>query len=42
MIEIAGISKSFNAHKVLDNLSLNVEKGKTKVIIGRSGCGKSV
>lgn len=42
MIEIAAISKSFNSLKVLDNLSLNVDKGKTKVIIGRSGCGKSV
>jgi phospholipid/cholesterol/gamma-HCH transport system ATP-binding protein len=42
MIEIAGLSKSFNEHKVLDNLSLKVEKGSTRVIIGRSGCGKSV
>lgn len=42
MIEIAGVSKSFNSRKVLDNLSLSIAKGKTKVIIGRSGCGKSV
>lgn len=42
MIEIIGVSKTFNSHKVLDNLSLTIERGKTKVIIGRSGCGKSV
>lgn len=42
MIEIKGLTKSFNSHKVLDSLNLRVEKGQTKVIIGRSGCGKSV
>jgi len=42
MIEIKGLTKSFNAHKVLDNLNLTIEKGQTKVVIGRSGCGKSV
>ncbi|HDZ77526.1 MAG TPA: ABC transporter ATP-binding protein [Candidatus Omnitrophica bacterium] len=42
MIEIINIHKSFSSHKVLDGLSLKIEKGKTKVIIGRSGCGKSV
>lgn len=41
-IEIKGLSKSFNEHKVLDNLDLTVEKGSTLVVIGRSGCGKSV
>ncbi|MFH1578329.1 MAG: ABC transporter ATP-binding protein [Candidatus Omnitrophota bacterium] len=42
MIEIRNIYKSFNSHKVLNDLSLNIEKGKTTVIIGRSGCGKSI
>ncbi len=42
MIDIKGLSKSFNTHKVLDNLNLTSEKGTTCVIIGRSGCGKSV
>src|SRR4030042_4805582 len=42
MIEIKELTKSFNTHKVLDNLNLTIEKGSTCVIIGRSGCGKSV
>jgi len=42
MIEISKVSKSFNGHKVLDKLSLKILKGATCVIIGRSGCGKSV
>lgn len=42
MIEIKGVSKSFNTHKVLDNINLTIKKGTTCVIIGRSGCGKSV
>ncbi len=42
MIEIKHVSKSFSNHKVLDSLSLNIETGSTCVIIGRSGCGKSV
>ena len=43
MIEIQGLSKKFNHNNlVLDELSLNVETGQTCVIIGRSGCGKSV
>ncbi|MCX5697759.1 MAG: ABC transporter ATP-binding protein [Candidatus Omnitrophica bacterium] len=42
MIDIIKVSKNFNGHKVLDKLSLKIEKGQTCVIIGRSGCGKSV
>lgn len=42
MIEIINLCKSFNGHKVLDNLNLNINTGETTVIIGRSGCGKSV
>ncbi|MDO8525808.1 MAG: ABC transporter ATP-binding protein [Candidatus Omnitrophota bacterium] len=42
MIEIINLCKAFNGHKVLDNLSLNINTGETTVIIGRSGCGKSV
>jgi len=42
MIEIKNLSKSFNDHKVLDHATLTVQTGETVVIIGRSGCGKSV
>lgn len=42
MIEIREISKNFNSHRVLDKLTLNIPQGSTCVIIGRSGCGKSV
>ena len=42
MIEIINLSKSFGDNKVLDNLNLTINSGETMVIIGRSGCGKSV
>jgi phospholipid/cholesterol/gamma-HCH transport system ATP-binding protein len=42
MIEIQHLSKRFNNNLVLNELSLNVQTGQTCVIIGRSGCGKSV
>ena len=42
MIEAKRLLKSFNGHLVLNDLSLSVKKGETLVIIGRSGCGKSV
>lgn len=42
MIEIKNIYRNFNSNKILRGLSLNVTDGETKVIIGRSGCGKSV
>jgi phospholipid/cholesterol/gamma-HCH transport system ATP-binding protein len=42
MIEINNLHKSFGGNKVLRGVSLNIEKGETLVIIGRSGCGKSV
>ena len=42
MIEIINLCKSFDEHVVLNNLNLNIKHGETIVIIGRSGCGKSV
>src|SRR3990167_9132192 len=42
MIEVKKITKSFKGRVVLNQLSLDVQKGETLVIIGRSGCGKSV
>ncbi|MCJ7553248.1 MAG: ABC transporter ATP-binding protein [Ignavibacteriaceae bacterium] len=42
MIEINNLHKSFGSNNVLNGITLNIEKGETLVIIGRSGCGKSV
>ncbi len=42
MIEINNISKSFNGRMILDNVSGVFEKGKTSLVIGASGTGKSV
>ena len=36
MIEITGLTKSFNEHLVLNRLSLTVKAGETMVVIGRS------
>ncbi len=42
MIELIDVSKNLAGKQVLDHMSLTVEEGETKVIIGRSGVGKSV
>jgi len=42
MIEIKDLHKSFGTKKVLQGVNLTIEQGETIVIIGRSGCGKSV
>ncbi len=42
MIEINKISKAFNGRVVLDGISGTFEKGKTTLVIGSSGTGKSV
>jgi len=42
MVELQGLHKTFNSHHVLNDLNLSVKKGTTLVVIGRSGCGKSV
>ena len=42
MIEIKDLYKNFGSNKVLQGVNLTIEKGETLVIIGRSGCGKSV
>ena len=42
MIEIKNISKSFKDKQVLFNISGKFEKGRTNLIIGASGTGKSV
>ncbi|MCD6152687.1 MAG: ABC transporter ATP-binding protein [Syntrophobacterales bacterium] len=42
MIRLIDIHKSFGKQKVLDGVNLEIEDGKTTVIIGKSGGGKSV
>ncbi len=42
MIEIKNISKAFNGRQVIDDISGVFEKGKTSLVIGASGTGKSV
>jgi phospholipid/cholesterol/gamma-HCH transport system ATP-binding protein len=41
-ISYRDLHKSFGAKKVLDGISLDVEKGETIVVLGGSGTGKSV
>lgn len=41
-IEVKGLWKSYNGNQVLKGLDLSVYTGETLVILGRSGCGKSV
>lgn len=42
MIKISNVTKYFGAQKVVNGLNLEIPDKKTVVIIGRSGCGKSV
>ena len=40
-INFKNISKSYDDHLVLDNISTSFKEGQTTVIVGSSGCGKS-
>jgi phospholipid/cholesterol/gamma-HCH transport system ATP-binding protein len=42
MIRVNNVNKSFNDNKVLSDISVIFETGKTNLIIGRSGSGKTV
>ena len=42
MIQVKNISKSFSGVEILKDISFEFEKGKTNLIIGESGSGKSV
>jgi len=42
MITIRDLHKSYGHKKVLDGVDLEIQTGETMVIMGRSGCGKSV
>ena len=41
-IDLVHVSKAFGAHRVLDDVSLRIDAGRTTVIVGPSGTGKSV
>ncbi|MDZ7695981.1 MAG: ABC transporter ATP-binding protein [Deltaproteobacteria bacterium] len=42
MIQIEDLHKSFDGHRVLNGVSIEIEKGQVLALIGASGCGKSV
>ena len=42
MIEVCDLKKSFDSTEVLKGVSAIFEKGKTNLIIGQSGSGKTV
>lgn len=41
MLKIKNVSKAFGSKKVLDNVSLNVNRGAIAILLGSSGVGKS-
>lgn len=42
IVSIKGLSKSFGTKRVIEGVDLDIERGKTTVILGPSGTGKSV
>jgi len=42
IIEFRRVSKAFGPQRVLDDIDLKIERGRSTVIMGRSGVGKSV
>lgn len=42
MISVRGLTKTLGSQRVLRGIDLDVKRGDTCVILGRSGCGKSV
>lgn len=42
ILELHGVSKTFGTQAILRDISLELHRGETLVVIGESGCGKSV
>ena len=42
MITVKDVRKSFGDNKVLNGLDIEIPRGETLILMGRSGCGKSV
>ena len=42
VVAVENVYKSFDGHKVLNGISLRVNRGETLAVLGRSGTGKSV
>ena len=42
MIELINLCKAYGGRSVLNTMNLTIQTGETMVVIGRSGCGKSV
>ena len=42
MIHVENLRKSFGDKEILTGLNLHIPRGETSIVIGKSGCGKSV
>jgi phospholipid/cholesterol/gamma-HCH transport system ATP-binding protein len=42
IVSVNSLRKAFGSHRVLDGISLNITRGETLAVLGRSGTGKSV
>jgi iron(III) transport system ATP-binding protein len=41
LLEVRGVTKSFNGNPVLADIDLQVQQGSTTAVVGSSGCGKT-
>ena len=40
-VNIKAVSKSYDQHRILHDVNINIEKGEFLAVVGPSGCGKS-